>query len=107
MKLSELEEKTDAIRQRSILATVNAIYMANREEFETTTVCNEGGMVKYIYGRPKAGYGIPDGEQIAPGVIWRSEGGLGRRPDLPAWKIRNNISRAEANERAMMRAYPV
>jgi hypothetical protein len=103
MKISDLQASVDRIRSRSVEDWANALYLAHREEFETTTVCNDG-VVKYIHGKPTCTE-PEDGEEISPGVFWRKAGALGPRPDLPDWKIRNNKARAAANERAMNRAW--
>lgn len=49
LKLSNLNKPVG--REAKILRDVNAIYMANREEFETTTVCKNGKVI-YLVGKP-------------------------------------------------------
>lgn len=77
MKLSELLQKTEDIQNGATLREVNAIYMANREEFETTTVCDQNGKVTYVVGKP-------------PEAVVRS------RP--PAWKVRAMDAKVKSME---------
>jgi hypothetical protein len=42
MKIKDIAEKQAAMRDKAVLDEVNTIYMANRDEFETTTKCENG-----------------------------------------------------------------
>lgn len=71
MKLSEILMGREA-RMKAVIREVNQIYLDNRWEFETTTVCREDGKVRYVLGYPKKPPVYKDGEEIEPGVIWHT-----------------------------------
>lgn len=53
MKIRDLQERVDRMRTQSVHspeAEANALYLAHREEFETTTVC-VNGRVQYVWGK--------------------------------------------------------
>lgn len=83
LKLSDLH-KPVGIEARA-LREVNAIYMENREEFETTTITNSAGVVRYVHGKPPEPW-----IELPESVTYHEGQGLGKRPDLPEWKIRQN-----------------
>jgi hypothetical protein len=85
MKIAELNRVNEARQEKKyqrVLDEVNRIYMANRDEFETTTVCSQDGVVRYIRGvRPRSE--IP----FVPA-------------EVPAWKVRQMDARVRSYERA-------